>query len=161
MSKKQLPKFWTERDARQADKATTYEGLAKIACRILRRQWKNLPAGNDHIAIVSGTLTNGGRLPLRDIRANIRLFGKKIAKLERLGLPVWDQRPFEEHIFRIKNLPENRNRPMKLLDGFYKPVFDSGLITLAFMLPNWKQSHGARWEKRLFRKLGVSTFFTK
>lgn len=152
--------FWTPRDLSEAQNAMTYEQLADIAIRTLMRQWDQLPANNHgQIAVVSGTLTNGGTLPYNVVRENIQSFGRMIAKLRQLGIPIWDQRPFEKHLFRIKALPENVGRPMKLLNGFYRPVFESGLITLAFMLPNWRESHGAKWERRLFWKLGVSTFF--
>jgi len=157
-----VPEFWTSRDLRKAKNATTYEQLAGVAIRALKRQWDRLPAKDTiEVAVVSGTLTNGGTLPYDVVRKNIRNFGRMIAKLRRMGIPVWDQRPFEKHIFRIKDLPENAGKPMKLLDGFYKPVFESGLVTLAFMLPNWEQSHGARWERKLFRKLGLPIFFVK
>jgi hypothetical protein len=152
--------FWTTQDLSEAQNATTYEQLADFAIRALMRQWDRLPADNyNQIAVVSGTLTNGGTLPYDVVQENIRNFGRMIAKLRQLGIPIWDQRPFEKHLFRIKALPENVGKPMKLLNEFYRPVFESGLITLAFMLPNWKESHGAKWERRLFWKLGVSTFF--
>ncbi len=162
MKATKVPEFWTPRDLREAENATTYEQLAEVAVRTLKRQWDRLPAKNSiEVAVVSGTLTNGGTLPYDTVRKNIRNFGRMIAKLRRLGISVWDQRPFEKHIFRIKDLPENTGKPMKLLNGFYKPVFESGLVTLAFMLPNWEESHGARWERKIFRKLDIPTFFVR
>lgn len=160
MGKIEYLKFWTIHDLQTADDAKTYKELAKIALRVLKRQRKSLPRNNRHIAIVSGSISNGNTLSPSEIRANLRRFAKKINELKGLGIPVFNQLPFEKHLFRIKRLAGKKHRPLNLLMGFYWPIFSSGYVTLAFFLPNWKQSHGARWEKRRLSSLRIQIFFT-
>lgn len=42
-----------------------------------------------------------------------------------------------------------------LLEYFYKPIFESGLIKRLIFLPNWETSYGCKWEMDLALKLGI------
>jgi hypothetical protein len=160
MKNRGLPEFWTARDARDAENASCYSSLSKVALRVARRQRKYWSAkGNPHLAVVSGTISNGGVLSHAEILSNLRLFAKAIRELKSLGIPVWEQLPFESHLFRIRKSEGLRHEPMELLERFYLPIFGSGYITMVFLLPNWKQSHGARWEKKIASGIGGITLF--
>ncbi len=159
---KKLPAFWTKRDVREARRAKTFAGLSVIALRVVERQYKEAcEVGSGHVAIVSGTISNGGTLPIRKIRRNLRIFKRKIKELRALGIQVWDQMPFEEHLFRIRKLEGKKHDPEDLLVGFYLPIFSSGRVTLVFFLPNWRSSHGARWEKKMAKRYSIPVFYAR
>lgn len=158
-----IPKNWTERDLRMAEKAKTFEQLSRVGLRVAYRQYCRAVRRRGHkgLAIVFGAITNGGTLPPGEIRNNIRFFAQKIEELESLGFEVFDQRPFEEHLFRLKREAGKDHKPQDLLNGFYLPLFESGHFAFAFALWNWRKSHGARWERRTFRELAIQIFFTE
>ncbi|MDO8504804.1 MAG: hypothetical protein Q7S36_03030 [Candidatus Liptonbacteria bacterium] len=149
-----LPKFWTEEDVKDAVRAAdnaSYLFLGAIALRILNRMRSERPAAI--IAIVCGPITDGGTLGKREVMENLSRFDKKIQRLEEWGFLVFNQLPFEKYMSKIR-----RKRPAEdpniLLEGFYRLLFESGIINIAYFLPNsQKSSHGARWEKKLAKSL--------
>ncbi|MGB0925324.1 MAG: hypothetical protein ACPGTS_01290, partial [Minisyncoccia bacterium] len=83
-------------------------------------------------------------------KKNIEFFTESIQRLINAGYAVFDQVPFEEKIWEIK---ERRSLAGKwfhydhlLLEKIYKPLFESGLLDLVVFLPDYQSSVGARWE---------------
>ena len=150
-----LPKFWTEDDVLDAIRAAdneSYTFLAMVAVRILAR----MKAGRREniIAIVCGPITNGGTLPGHEVMKNLSRFDRTIEHLESCGLLVFNQLPFENYLFRIRKRRPDEN-PDILLESFYRPIFESGMVDIAYFLPGWQASHGARWENNLVKRLGM------
>lgn len=153
--KTELPRFWTEDDAVEAARAAdnkSYVFLGAVALGILRRMRKENP--ERVIAIVCGSITNGGTLPGSEVKKNLDLFERMIEKLEGRGILVFNQLPFEEYLFRIRRTrpPEN---PNVLLEEFYRLIFESRAVDIAYFLPGWENSHGARWENNLVKRLNL------
>ncbi len=146
-----LPKFWTMEDRRYAKEATCYRDLSAVGLRVLERTDRSDPYLP--LTIVCGPISTGG---LGSKEKNIARFSDTIAALKETGLKVFDQIPFEEHIWRIGALPGN-NAESELLSGFYLPLFESGLIKMAYFIPSWESSGGASWEHGQMERLGIKT----
>ena len=78
----------------------------------------------------------------------------------------FSQIPFEEALWRVQALlaetnpavyPKGAGNP--LLELFYRPLFESGLIGSMYFIKGWESSDGARWEHDLAVELGISIFY--
>lgn len=153
--KKVPPKFWTEDNVEEATRAAdnkSYVFLGAVALRILSGMQKDYPASV--ISIVCGAITNGGMLPGAEVKKNLERFEDMIQQLELREQLVFNQLPFEDYLFQIRRTrpPED---PDILLNEFYRPIFESNIIDVAYFLPGWEMSHGATWEYNLIRELGM------
>ncbi len=54
---------------------------------------------------------------------NVVLFGKAIEVLQRRGLHVFNQLPFQESMLRIIELTKETGYCQAILDDFYLPIF--------------------------------------
>lgn len=138
-----------EEDRLAMQSVKTYAELGQIALKVLRKMReaiRPLPVGQ-----VCGPITTGG---LGSIEANLKNFGQWVRKLQSDGLAIFDQIPFEEHMFRIWEA-NDRNDDSTLLEDFYQPIFKSGLITTLYFIPGWAGSNGATWEHRQAVQLGM------
>ena len=70
--------------------------------------------------------------------------------LKQKGYTVWDFTPSELVIQKYDFKHDD------IVECFHKPVLQSGLIKVAFFLPRWEQSSGARREHELCEELGVT-----
>ncbi len=141
--------YWREEDYEQVENATTYNELRDVAFRVLARAPKPC-------AEVCGPITTGG---LGSIEKNLKRFNEEIRKLQKTGVEVFDQMPFEESMQRIKKLHETKGYLTNLLYEFYLPIFESGLIRTLYFLPDWKTSSGARWEHEQALRLGIEIVY--
>ncbi len=137
--------YWTEEDCAAVDRATTYDELSVVARRIAAR----MP---EPVGIVCGPISSGG---LGNIKDNLAIFKRTIQYIRSVGLSVFSQLPFEEALFEIK-----RSKPddggMQLLNEFYLPLFQSGLIRTMYFMPGWRSSVGASWERERGRELRIA-----
>ena len=142
-----MRQYWTKKDWRCKKKAKDFDELADVGLRILKRMPQ--PA-----EMVSGPISSGG---LGSIKANLKEFGKYIRCLKKSGINVFDQMPFEKEMERIeKELYESRDHARDdILNKFYLRLFKSGLIKKLNFMPKWKSSIGARWERKIARKLKI------
>lgn len=152
---KPLPKFWTEDDVEEAARAADNKSfifLGAVALWILQRMRNEHPRAC--VAIVCGPITNGGTLSGSEVKKNLERFDETIRRLEEWGFLVFNQMPFEEYLFQIR-----RSRPPEdpniLLEQFYRFIFESGIINVTYFLPGWEKSHGACWENKLAKSLGL------
>lgn len=137
---------WRKEDFEILATTHTYKDMARVALRILER----IPGP---VVQVCGPLTTGGRGSLEE---NLKMFDQGVQLLVAQGKNVFDQRPFEEPMQRLKILLPKGEYAVEILDDFYLPVFESGLIHELHFLPGWQESRGARWEYEQAQRLGIS-----
>ncbi len=138
--------FYTDIDVENMDKASTFEELAKIAIEIIRRMPQPL-------GMVSGPISHGGA---GSIELNLKIFRETIQRLLDGGIIVFDQVPFEKHMRRIGQNPEYYRSDSHLLNAFYLPVFESGLIHTMYFISGWESSSGAKWEREQVIRLNIN-----
>lgn len=149
---KKSPEFWTAEDELEAETANTYAALLAVALRVIKRTDLSDPLLP--LMIVCGPISTGG---LGSQEQNLALFDITINRLRASGCKVFNQIPFERHIFRIKErLGDSGER---LLLEFYLPLFESGLIKMMFFMKNWDTSNGASWEHREAKRLGIKIVY--
>ncbi len=127
--------------------AQTYEELSEAAIDIL----KNMPKP---IVIVSGPLSTGGK---GNITENFAILEKTIHKLADNNINVFNFIPFEESIKLLRKKFGNsiKEENQILLDKFYFPLYSSKLITKMYCINGWESSHGASWERKIAKELGI------
>lgn len=150
--------FFTTQEATVLQRARTYQELATVALAQLKRLAQN---SLTRPGIVCGPISNGG---LGSKAANIERFEcvvKEMAAYKR-GC-FFSQIPFEESLWRVQALlaesdptvyPKGAGNP--LLEGFYRPIFTSGLIGVAYFIKGWPSSDGSCWERELCLEEGVA-----
>lgn len=139
-------KHWTPESLLSLDTLQTFAELREVAFMIL----KNMP---QPITEVCGPITTGGK---GSIEANLNEFGRAIGFLVGQEKNIFDQRPFETHIARIRKNAQMEGYPYDLLEDFYLPIFESGLISEFVFLTGWEDSTGARWEHEQAKRLGIN-----
>lgn len=137
---------WQKEDFELLATTHTYRDMTKVAFQILQR----MPAP---VVQLCGPLTTGGR---GSLEKNLEAFDEGIQFLLAHGKNVFDQRPFEEPMQRLKMFEKKGVYPVAILDDFYLPVFESGLIHELHFLPGWEGSRGARWEYEQAQRLGMA-----
>lgn len=139
-----LDRFVTDEDRKEVEKAVTFEELRAVAARILQRMPQ--PVG-----MVCGPITTGGT---GSVQKNLTILRRAIQALEKEGQHIFDQTFFETPMFRIKETPYCRG-DLHLLETFYLPLFEAGLIKALHFLPAWSSSDGATWEHGAGFRLGL------
>jgi len=150
--------YFTVGEAVTLQRATTYSELSHIALNQLARLKRYAVRSP---GIVCGPISSGG---LGSIPANIARFELVVnhftAKYHGI---FFSQIPYEESLWRIQAAlkandptvyPKGEGNP--LLEGFYRPIFTSGLVGAAYFIKGWESSDGACWERALCLKQGVS-----
>ncbi len=137
--------YWKEEDFEGVKQAKDFKELYVIAEKIL----KIMP---HPIVQVCGPIGTGG---LGNVEDNLKAFDKTIRYLQAKGLNVFDQMPFEWPMQVMKfNLLEGVY-PESILTDFYMPIFESGLVSEFYFMPNWQTSRGAKWEHEEAKRLGI------
>ncbi len=135
--------FWRPQDRVDALRATTFEEVRDIAIRIAGRMPKPLCA-------VCGPIRSGGR---GDVLRNLLHFQTQIGLQRAYGRSVFNQLPFECHLWRIASQPGKQ--AWDILTVFYEGLFQSGHISELLFTPAWRSSKGALWEHDRAIKLGI------
>lgn len=139
-------KYWEQEDHIALEKASSYIELFRLAEKILKR----MPAP---IGEVCGPISTGGA---GSVDKNMEKFKAAIKELQEKGLNIFDQMPFEIPIHKIlktKNLGDKYDN--SILEDFYLPIFESGMVKRLYFLPDWESSVGARWEHDQAKRLGL------
>jgi hypothetical protein len=140
----------TPKELEQLERSTSYFELAQIAMAHLA----NYPRP---IVEVCGPITTGG---LGSIEKNLEVFSLAVQFLKNQGKTVFDQLPFQNAMVRLKEKYEARDGyTMSILEDFYQPIFESGIIDEMHFLPDWQTSKGATWEHAQAEKLGIKIFY--
>ena len=138
----------------QAKNAGRLEDLGVVILDCLRTA--TLQSEKKMFGIVSGPISTGG---VGNVKGNLKIFSATIHKLECLGIQLFDQVPFEKHMARIVKSSGKDYDPMKLLEGCYLPLFNSGLIGTVYLIHGWKNSFGASWESKICSGLDIPRVF--
>jgi hypothetical protein len=137
--------FWKEEDYGELEKAKTFSDLVPIALRVIRR----MPAP---VAMISGPISTGGR---GSIEANLHLLSAAVDFAHTKDVSVFDQNPFEDKLQVLKEMTPHEGYCETLLVDFYLPIFESGLISAMYFLPDWQTSTGATWEREQCKRLSI------
>jgi len=135
--------YWTVGDCLAVDLAQTYHDLFVVAIEVL----KTIP---QPVVQFCGPISTGGK---GSIDANLAELDRAILSFASKGVYIFDQIPFEEPMQRIK--PKSDGYNYDLLNQFYLPLSQSGLIKKFIFLPGWESSEGARWEDKQAEKLAI------
>lgn len=128
--------------------ADSFSELANLALEELRNQGGNM-------CVVCGPITTGGRGSAED---NIAALKAVIAHLQDVGERVFDQTPYEATLWTLKDrweLAGHKGYCLPILTEFYLLLYQSGMITKAYFLPDWHSSTGAAWERRMLSELKI------
>jgi len=137
--------FYELHDINQMSMAQSYRDLTPIGMRVLNR----IPG---EAVMVCGPISSGG---VGFMKGNIRVLRAAIMRVAASGECVFTQLPFEGAMQNIKSrlLPESD--ALSLLELFYRPLFESGMIKRLYFVPSWKSSAGACWEHGVALELGI------
>jgi hypothetical protein len=142
---KKFPFILTKKEQSMIKKAKTFTELVDVGLIILNRM-------NQPIVQVCGPISTGGTGSAKE---NLKLFSVAINFLNKNGLNVFNQLPFERAFDRIMKGYKIIGYDTPILEEFYKPIFKSGKIKRIYLLPRWEKSVGARWEYNCAKKLGI------
>ena len=140
-------------DLERIKKATDYQELLTVAKKVLRHM--TLRNQYKPIVILCGPISTGGAGSRKE---NLKIFSKAIERAKTGGLYVFSQMPFEDDMDRIYKSDPNL-QGTKLLEEFYLPLFQTGLIKILMFLPGWQESVGATWEHRTAEKLDIPRIY--
>ncbi|MFH1201081.1 MAG: hypothetical protein V1484_02000 [bacterium] len=120
-------KYWTEKDFQDLEKAESVKDLFAVAEKIIERMPKPFVQ-------VCGPINTGG---LGSTEANLKVFNDTIIQLQNKELNVFDQMPFEDSMLVLnKRLTKNGGYFDSILTDFYYPIFESGLVSAFYFMPN-------------------------
>jgi hypothetical protein len=143
--------YWTKEDWENLEKVDSVQDLYIIAQSIISRMPKPFIQVCDPVAL------NGG---LGSIEANLNAFNETIKKLQKQGLNIFDQMPFEDSMQKLKvKLAVEGKYFNNILTDFYYPIFESGLIEAFYFMPNWETSRGAKFEHKKAKELGIKIVY--
>ena len=133
------------------DELVRFEGVATCAEMFLvaKSILERMPAP---ISQVCGPISTGGA---GTAEGNITIMARAIEHLEERGHNVFNQLPFQKAMFEMINSRKEASYPMYILEDFYLPIFESGLVKLFHFLPDWQSSTGAKWEHAQAKRLGI------
>ena len=123
-------------------KADSFAGLVPLAIAELRK----FPDGGE---VVCGPISTGGR----GLESNFQIFSHTIKILQQQGRPIFSQVSYEERIFFFRRRWQESDPAragqyyMPILEEFYHPIIQTGLIRKGWFIPGWESSFGARWER--------------
>ncbi len=142
-------KYWEEQDWKDLEEAKSFKDLFVIAKRVIYRMPHPLVQ-------VCGPIATGG---LGSIEANLNAFNETIKELQAEGKSVFDQMPFEDPMQKLKTMIENKDYMNTIFTDFYYPIFDSGLISELYFMPNWNTSVGATKEHDKAKESGIKIVY--
>ena len=123
--------------------ARCYSDLRDVGLRILTR-------AGPPVTMVCGPITTGG---LGYWKANMERFARCIRTVSGNGFWVFNQLVFEDTLWRIRKY--NGKSDDTLLQEFYLPLFQSGIMKSLHFISGWPTSYGTRWEHKQALKLGL------
>ncbi|MBI3334962.1 MAG: NUDIX domain-containing protein [Candidatus Portnoybacteria bacterium] len=141
--------YITQKNRKMLEKAKTFSHLVPAAFDIIKRMPQ--PVGQ-----VCGPISTGGT---GSLERNLERMSKAIDDLKAKEVTIFDQMPFQKPMRRIRNLYKDERWRLDLLEQFYLPLFESGLVDTLYFLPDWKTSHGAEWEHAQAVRLGIKRMY--
>lgn len=141
--------YWTSEDFDTLRNAKAMTEVFAVASSILSR----MP---DTLAQVCGPVSSGGKGNIED---NLEYLSSCIDELQKGGLYIFDQMPFEETFHRIIREEAEQQKYTNILTDFYEPLFNIGKIKTLYFIPGWESSRGANWEHDKALELGMEIKF--
>lgn len=139
--------YWQDHHRERISKAENYKELFLIAENILR-------AIPPPVGQVCGPISTGG---VGSVEIHVQRFETAINHLLGRGINMFNQIPFQREMFRILSKREaDQGYDHSLLNDFYLPIFESGLVHTLYFLPDWESSTGARWEHQQANRLKIN-----
>lgn len=132
-------------DLRDIENASSFRDLAPIALRVLKRL-------DQPVVMVCGPISSGGT---GSTEKNLARLHTVTDCLYKQGKIIFSQLPLENKIFKLKKEPWYQG-PLQLLEELYLPLFESGLISLIYFLPDWRTSIGTTWEYAQAQRLAIN-----
>ena len=143
-------KYWTKEDWENLEKVSNFADMRVIAKRVLDR----IPRP---VAGVCGPIAETGGL--HSIEANLKVFNNTITQLQKNGLRIFDQMPFEDKMQELKAKMNREDFLKELDDDFYMPIFESGVVSTFYFIPGWETSNGAKFEHEKAKELGIKIVY--
>mgnify|MGYP001559097243 CR=1 FL=1 len=143
-------KYWTKEDWENLEKVSNFADMRVIAKRVLDR----IPRP---VAGVCGPIAETGGL--HSIEANLKVFNNTIIQLQKNGLRIFDQMPFEDKMQELKAKMNREDFLKELDDDFYMPIFESGVVSTFYFIPGWETSNGAKFEHEKAKELGIKIVY--
>ncbi len=153
-------KYYSDVNLKEIREAKNYGELLFVAIEVLQTMREE--SFLKPIAMLCGPISTGGS---GSRSTNLEVFGRAIERASADGLFVFSQMPFENDMGRIyKSDPALQG--LRLLEEFYRPIFELGFVNLLCFLPGWENSVGATWEHEQAEKLNIpriylSDYYTK
>lgn len=142
-----MTQYYTKKHLHKISECKDYEEMVTVALEIQQDMPKPL-------AQVCGPVSTGGK---GSIEKNLQILENAMYKLILQGINIFDQASFEEPMQKIRQESDEtlNESNLELLEKFYKPLFESGLITIFYFLSDWQSSYGATWERKQTERLGI------
>lgn len=150
-----MSQLWTPEIEARAKKIWSFGELGGIGGEVAYETRKRY-GPQVKLGMVSGPISTGG---LGSVAANIVAFEKTVSLLQVLNVPLFNQLPFEPHMWRIAEAEGDDFDPKELLEGFYLPLLMSGCIGTLYFIHGWESSNGAQWEHGKTIELGLGRAF--
>lgn len=143
-----MEEYLSIEEKQQLQNAQTFKEIGQIATKAIKKMPNNL-------AQVCGPITTGGTT----IQENQEKLTKTINKLIQQGKKIYDQRPLENAIFKVREQLAKNYNPQELLEQIFKPLFETGKITTTYFIEGWKTSTGAKWEHEQAKKRNIKIIY--
>lgn len=143
-------KYWTKEDWQDLGKVSNFADMRVIAKRILDRIPKP-------VAGVCGPIAETGGL--HSVEANLKVFNNAIIQLQKNGLRIFDQMPFENKMQEFKTKMNREDFLKELNNDFYMPIFESKAVSTFYFIPGWESSSGAKFEHEKAKELGIKIVY--
>lgn len=103
---------------------------------------------------VCGPISTGG---FGAIKNNLDMMQTVISYLRDKGFSVFDQTVYEKPFSKI--VDNSNGYDLRVLEHFYKPLFEKNYIDELIFLPDWQSSFGASWEHEVGKSYGLKIHY--
>jgi hypothetical protein len=142
--------YWTKEDWEDLEKISNFLDMQTIAKKVLDR----IPRP---VVGVCGPIAETGGL--HSVEANLNVFNNTIIQLQKTGLKIFDQMPFENKMQELKAKMNCEDFLRELNDDFYMPIFESKIVSTFYFIPGWETSNGAKFEHEKAKELGIKIVY--
>ena len=146
-------KYYSDINLKEIREAKSYGELLFVAVEVLQTMREE--SFLKPIVMLCGPISTGGR---GSRSANLEIFSRAIERASADGLFIFSQIPFEDDMGRIYQSDPSL-QGLRLLEEFYRPIFELGFVNLLCFLPGWENSVGATWEHGEAKRLSIPRIY--